>query len=130
MSIALGFAPGRVGCAALFRRRQVDPSAARLGEADGDGLFDGSPAVLSFTDMLDFFAHKFAGLGARGFTLAAGFVRPSDSLYFWHGIWSFAAPQPGGCLRCKRIFVRQLPDYKLRDSMSITINCVLRLLSA
>src|SRR5437667_457979 len=44
--------------------------AARLGQADRDGLFGGSRAVLAFADVVHFLADKFTGLGRWGLAFA------------------------------------------------------------
>jgi hypothetical protein len=69
---------------AFFGRRQVDARAASLREADGDGLFGGSGAVLTLPYMLHLFPDKFACLGSRGFTFRFVPFRPFQRFLFRH----------------------------------------------
>ncbi|EFV85206.1 hypothetical protein HMPREF0005_03844, partial [Achromobacter xylosoxidans C54] len=67
LAVLLGLAPGRR--AGLLGRGQVNPSAARLRQADGDGLLGRAHAVLAFAHVVDFLAHEFARLGGWGLAL-------------------------------------------------------------
>ena len=84
LKIPLGLPASFIGSLAVPRRRQLHSGAARFGKADRDGLFRGSGAVFSLTDMLDFFAHKFARLRRRRFAFALFLAGPRDGFIFWH----------------------------------------------
>jgi hypothetical protein len=66
MAAFVGIVSGLRSRALAGRRRfglpQLYASAARLGQSDGNCLLGGPGAMLPFPDVMNFFAHKFAGL--------------------------------------------------------------------
>jgi len=54
----------------IFRRRQLDTRAPGLGQSDRDRLLGGARPVLSFPNVVHFFAHEFPGLRTGCFPLA------------------------------------------------------------
>jgi hypothetical protein len=65
---------GLFGNFSLGRLLQFNPSAARFRKADGDGLFGGGGAVLSFPNVVHFLTYEFTSLGVRGFSFARIFL--------------------------------------------------------
>ena len=71
---------------ALALGRQVDASASRLGETDGDRLARGARAVFSLADVLHLLADELARDGARRLTGARLAARAFQCAFFGHGI--------------------------------------------
>jgi len=69
---------------AAFGRAQFHAGPARFGKADGDGLFRAAGSMFAFANVFEFFAHKFAGLCARRFSLAPIFFGAPHCFSFWH----------------------------------------------
>jgi hypothetical protein len=68
----------------IFRRRQLDTRAPSLGQSDRDRLLGGARTVLSFPNVVDFFAHEFPGLRTGGFPLARVLSGTLDRFLFRH----------------------------------------------
>ncbi len=83
---------GFLGCFALLRRGQIDPDAPSFRQSNGDGLFGGSRAVLSLTDMMDFFPDELACLGCGRFALTLVLLRTLPGFCFWHDSVPFVVP--------------------------------------
>jgi hypothetical protein len=71
-------------CFATLRRRQFYSRPPRLREADSNGLLWRARAVLAFSNMFHFFAHKLARLRAGRLTFTSVLVRAFDCVLFWH----------------------------------------------
>lgn len=85
LDVLLRFFPGGGGSAAFFGRSKVHAGAAGFRQSDGDGLFGGGCAVFSRANMIHFFAHEFAGLGAGRFAFPRIFPGAFQSFLFGHG---------------------------------------------
>jgi hypothetical protein len=57
---------------------------ARLGQSNGDGLFDGTGAVFPPTDMPNLFPHELTGLGRRRLSLSLRLVDAFHGFSFRH----------------------------------------------
>jgi hypothetical protein len=62
--IATGLLSGSRGRLTIARELQLHACATSFGEADRNSLFGRRCAVLAFTHVMHFFAHKFSGLCA------------------------------------------------------------------
>src|SRR5262245_55496173 len=70
---------------ALPRRLQIHAGPAGLGKADGDGLIGGAGAMLSFANVMHFFADKLTRLCAGRLPLALVFSGSFHGLLLWLG---------------------------------------------
>ena len=95
--IALRLLPRAPRGRALLRRRQLHSRSSRLGKADRDRLLGRARSMFSFANMLYLFAHKFPGLGGRGFPFPLILAGSLDHIFFWHDAIGFAAPPIAGC---------------------------------
>src|SRR5579862_8069747 len=84
LEIALSLRPRPGGCLAFLRRRQLHASAARLREANGDGLRGGASAMLSFADMIHLFANEFSRLRARRLPFSCVLSCPFNCVFLRH----------------------------------------------
>lgn len=66
------------------RRLQRNACAARLAQADGDGLLRRTGAMLALADVFNFFMHKFAGGGSGRLAFVKIFARLFESRFVWH----------------------------------------------
>ena len=78
-----------LGLAACARRsslfgRELHSGAARLRQADGNGLLRRPRAVLALANVVHLFAHELAGLRRRRLSLARILVRALDRFSFRH----------------------------------------------
>jgi hypothetical protein len=65
-------------------RPQLYAGAARFRQPDCNGLFGRARSVLSFANMMHFFAYELARLRAGGFALARIFARSLHCFFLWH----------------------------------------------
>jgi hypothetical protein len=63
---------------------QFDACPARLGKANGDCLLRRSGAMLSLANVMHFFAHKFACLRTRRFSLFGVSMGALDGFFLRH----------------------------------------------
>jgi hypothetical protein len=66
------------------RRRKADAGTPGFGKADGDGLPRRADPVIAFPNMVYLLAHKFPGLGGRGFSEATIPVGACSGARFGH----------------------------------------------
>ena len=53
--------------------------------------------MFSFANVFHFFAHKFPGLGGRGFPFPFVLAGLLDDIFFWHDAIGFAPGPAAGC---------------------------------
>src|SRR5690242_6247123 len=77
------FPRARRGPAPLWGRK-LHAGAARLRQADGDGLLAGASPMLSLADVVHFLAHEFPRLCGWRFSLARITTSAPHCFCFWH----------------------------------------------
>jgi len=83
--IVFGLPSDFFGSPPPFGGRQLDSGATRFRQANGYGLLRGSRPVFPLAEVVKFLAHKFTGLGGRGFSFTGVFVRPINNCLVSHG---------------------------------------------
>jgi hypothetical protein len=83
-TVALRLVAGALRCIAFTRFRQLHACAARLRKSDSDSLLGIGGAMLSFANVVHFFADKFAGLSAGRFAFFSVSLGAFNYFLFWH----------------------------------------------
>lgn len=73
--------PGR---GTFARRRKIYSGTTRLEKPNSDGLFRVARAVFAFSDVLNLFAHEFAGLSGMGFPFPGILMSALNGTFFGH----------------------------------------------